>query len=209
MESKILKGTTTVGLTCKDGIVFATDRRASMGYLVASKIAKKAFNINGQVGATIAGSVGDANSLIRLMHAEARLYEMNNGKKMSTESVATLLSNILQGNKMFPYLVQILIGGFDKEARIFSLDPIGGLTEEKVTATGSGSPIAYGILERDFIEDKGIKDNIPIALNAMRSAIERDIATGNGIDLVTITGKGFKRYETKEIEGFLKQIKTK
>jgi len=213
METKTLKGTTTIGLTCSDGIVFATDRRASMGYFIASKKAKKSFKINDFVGATVAGSVGDAESLMRLMQAEAKLYELNNGKVISGEAVATLLSNILHGNKMFPYLVQLLIGGYGENgntnSRVFSLDPIGGLTEEKMAATGSGSPMAYGVLEQEYSENKTVEENMQIALKALSSAMERDIATGNGMDLATITKDGFKQYGDEEIEVIYSRVKKK
>lgn len=206
MEEKILKGTTTIGLTCSDGIVFVTDKRASWGTFVASKRAKKAYKINDYVGATVAGSVGDAEALMRIIQAEAMLYEMNNKDKMSANAVATLMANILQGNKIFPYLVMLLVGGFDKKASLFTLDPIGGLTDEKMAATGSGSPMAYGVLEREYTEENTIENNIPIALKALASAMDRDMATGNGISLTTITKDGFKEYSDKEIEEISKNI---
>lgn len=206
MEEKILKGTTTIGLTCSDGIVFVTDKRASWGTFVASKRAKKAYKINDYVGTTVAGSVGDAEALMRIIQAEAMLYEMNNKDKMSANAVATLLANILQGNKIFPYLVMLLVGGFDKRASLFTLDPIGGLTEETMAATGSGSPMAYGVLEREYTEENTVENNIPIALKALASAMDRDMATGNGISLTTITKDGFKEYSDKEIEEISKNI---
>ena len=209
MEQKILKGTTTIALTCNDGVVFVTDKRASWGSFVASKRAKKVFNINDSVGATIAGSVGDAESLMRLVQAEAALYELNNKEKMSANAIATLMSNILHGNKMFPYLVQILIGGFDSfdnNARIFTLDPIGGLIEEKVASSGSGSPMAYGVLEQEYSEDKSVEDNLYVGLKAMYSALERDCATGNGISLATITKDGYREYGDEEIKKLFEKV---
>lgn len=201
MESKILQGTTTIGLTCSDGIVFTTDKRASYGGFIASKRARKSFNINDHVGATVAGSVGDAESLMRLIHAEARLYEMNNNEVMGVEPISVLLANILHGNKVFPYLVQLMIGGYLKgESRLFTLDPIGGLIEEKMAATGSGSPMAYGVLEMEYSEDKSVEDNIPVALKALKSALARDSHSGDGMELVTITKDGFRRYSPEEVE---------
>ena len=201
MESKILEGTTTIGLTCSDGIVLATDKRASFGGFIASKEAKKSFKLNEYVAATVAGSVGDAESLMRLMQAEARLYEMNNGHNMSPDAVAVLLSNILQGNKIFPYLVQLIIAGYSKgEAKLYTLDPIGGLIEEKMASTGSGSPMAYGVLELEYSKDKTVQENIPVALRALEAALRRDSHTGDGMELVTISGKGFKRYEAEEVK---------
>ena len=206
MEEKILKGTTTIGLTCSDGIVLVADKRASWGTFIASKRARKIFKINDIVGATVAGSVGDAEALMRIMQAEAALYEMNNKDRMSVNAVATLMANILQGNKIFPYLVQILVGGFNGNAGLFSLDPIGGLTEEKLAATGSGSPMAYGVIEREYSEESTIETNIPLALKALSAAMERDMATGNGIALVTITKDGFREYQDADIAEIAKNI---
>jgi len=204
LESKKFEGTTTIGLTCSDGIVFATDKRASWGGFIASKKARKSFNINDTVGATVAGSVGDAESLMRLIQAETRLYEMNNGEKMSTEAVSVLMANILQGSKYFPYMVQLLIGGYIKgKSKLFTLDPIGGLIEEKLASTGSGSPMAYGILDLEYKEDVTVQNNIPLALKALKSAMSRDSHSGDGVELVTITKDGFKTYSEEEVKGLM------
>jgi len=203
LESKILKGTTTIGLTCSDGIVLVADKRASWGSFVASKDARKIFNINDVVGATVAGSVGDAEALMRVIRAEASLYEMNNKKKMSANAVASLLANILQGNKIFPYLVQLVIAGMDTDIRLFTLDPIGGLIEEKMASSGSGSPVAYGVLELQYSHEKSVDENIPVALRALKSAMARDTATGDGIGLATITKDGFKEYTKEEIDALM------
>jgi proteasome beta subunit len=187
--------------------VFATDRRASYGHFIASDRAQKSFNINDTVGATVAGSVGDAESLMRLMQAEASLYEIANGEKMSANSVATLMANILQGNKIFPYLVQLLVGGFDgDEVKLYSLDPIGGLIEEKMASTGSGSPMAYGVLEMEYSENKSVQDNVPIAVKALNSALKRDSATGDGIDVVTITREGFRRISDSDVKSIAERV---
>lgn len=206
MDTKQYKGTTTIGLTCSDGIVLATDKRASWGHFIASKQARKVFRINDNVGATVAGSVGDAESLMRLMKAEAVLYEMNNGEQMSAQAVSVLLANILNGNKMFPYLVQLLIGGYNEEkAELYTLDPIGGLIKEDMAATGSGSPMAYGVLEREYGREKTVKENLPAALRALQSALDRDTATGDGMSLVTITKEGYRSYSEDETMQILKK----
>ncbi|MBN2252018.1 MAG: archaeal proteasome endopeptidase complex subunit beta [Candidatus Altiarchaeota archaeon] len=192
-----------------DGVVLVTDKRASMGSFIASKTAKKAFRINDRVAATIAGSVGDAEALIRLVQAEAALYEMNNGKRMSTKAVAHLMANVLQGSKYFPYLVQVLVGGMDENSSLYTLDPLGGLIEERMASTGSGSPVAYGVLELEYAEDKTVKENIPVALKAIGSAMGRDCATGDGISLITITAEGVKEYGNGEIDEHLKKIPRK
>jgi proteasome beta subunit len=202
-ETKTMKGTTTVGLVCADGVILAADKRATMGYFIANREVDKIFQIDDTLGLTVAGSVADAQTLVRYMRYEAQLYKMNYGKPMSVEATATLLSNIMFQYKFFPFLVQILVAGYDEKPRIFNLDPIGGATEEKFVSTGSGSPVAYGLLEDSFEENKPIKENLRLALRALSVAMKRDVGTGDGIDLVSIGPEEFKKYDKEAIKKLL------
>ncbi len=207
-----MKGTTTVGLICDDAVILATDRRASMGNLVADKGAKKLYKIDDYIALTIAGSVGDAQAIIRLLTAEAKLYKMRTGKNISPLACATLLSNILHSNRYFPFLTQLIIGGYDllEGPKLFSLDPLGGMNEEKTfTATGSGSPIAYGVLEAEYDKDMPIEEGLKLAVKALKSAMERDTFSGNGISLAVITKEGVKILEDDEIDKILADVKSK
>ncbi len=210
MESDSVKpkgvqtGTTTVGLVCRDGIVLASDRRATMGYLIASKDIDKIYPVSDRIGMTIAGGVGDAQTLIRWMTSEIKLYELKHEKPMTVEAAATLLANILTQYKFYPFFVQLLIGGVDERARLFSVDMLGGITEEKLTSTGSGSPIAFGVLEELYHHDRDVATNLQIAAKAVSAAMKRDAASGERVDLVSITkAAGFKRYEKEEISKIL------
>ena len=202
-KNSVQTGTTTVGLVCKDGVVLASDRRATMGYLIASKDIDKIYPIAENIGMTIAGGVGDAQTLVRYMQAEIRLYEMKHEKSINVEAAATLLANILAGSKYYPFFVQLLVGGVDERARLFSIDMLGGITEEKMTSTGSGSPIAYGVLEEHYKEDRDVDTNLLVAAKAVSAAMKRDAATGERVDLVTLTKSGFKRYDKEEIKKIL------
>lgn len=196
-------GTTTVGLVCKEGVVLASDRRATMGYLIASKDIDKIYPVSEHIAMTIAGSVGDAQTLIRWMQAEIKLYELRHEKKIGIEAAATLLANILTQYKFYPFVVQLLLGGIDEKPRLFSIDMLGGITEEKLTSTGSGSPIAYGVLEDSYKEDKSVDENLPIAARAVSAAMKRDAASGERVDLITVTKNGFRRYSKEEISKIL------
>ena len=147
-EKNTFEGTTTVGITCVDGVVFASERRASMGNLVAHKVAEKIFKIDNHIAATIAGSVADAQSLMKIISAETALYRLRNGKDISLEAAAAVSSNILHSS---PAYVQTLIGGVDDTgASIYSLDAAGGMIKDTFISTGSGSTFAYGVLEDRF-----------------------------------------------------------
>ncbi|MCX8195216.1 MAG: archaeal proteasome endopeptidase complex subunit beta [Candidatus Micrarchaeota archaeon] len=202
MEDKVLStGTTTVGLVCSDGVIFASDKRATMGYFIANKDIQKIYQIDDHISMTIAGGVGDAQALIRLMQAEASLYKFKHGKPMSVRAAAMLLSNLLHNYKFYPFFVQLLVGGISNEKpEVFSLDALGGMTEEKFVSTGSGSPVAYGLLEEMYKEGGTVKDNLRVAARAVAAAMKRDAATGENVDVVTITKGGFKRLERSEIE---------
>ncbi|MCX6767966.1 MAG: archaeal proteasome endopeptidase complex subunit beta [Candidatus Micrarchaeota archaeon] len=193
------KGTTTVGIVFDKGVALAADKRATMGYFIASKGVDKIFPVSDRIAMTIAGVTGDAQSLVRLIRAELELYRYSRGATLSVEGAANLLANVLQGNKYYPYIVQLILAGYDSAPRLFDLDLVGGLISEKYTSTGSGSPVAFGMLDEHYQEGMGKEDALRLAVKAVNAAIKRDSPTGDGIDLVCITKDGTKRYSKEEI----------
>lgn len=207
MEEAKKTGTTTVGLRYKDGIVLVSDQKSTMGYLVSSKSIQKVYKLTDSIGITIAGSVGDVQSLIRLLRAEFKIRELDRGKPISVKAAATLTSNILQGNKYMPYLGQFIIGGYDETGpQLFSLDPFGGLEDyDDYTSTGSGSVFAYGVLEDSYKKDVDMDSAVRVAIRAVRSAKERDIASGGKSYCVSIIDKsGYRELNEKDIEKYVK-----
>ncbi|MFZ2071764.1 MAG: archaeal proteasome endopeptidase complex subunit beta [Halobacteriota archaeon] len=189
IQDMIKKGTTTVGLICADGVVLASEKRATMGSFIASKAAKKIYLVDDRIGVTTAGIVGDAQTLIRAMSVEAKLYKVRRQEPMSVKALTTLLSNVLSAQRMFPFIVQLLVGGIDRNGvHIYSLDPFGGNTDEKeIAATGSGSPIAYGVLEDRYSKDMTMEEGIALAIQALHSAMKRDSASGEEMEVMIIT----------------------
>lgn len=201
-EKKFKSGTTTLGIAGKNLVVLAADKQATMGNLKASKEAKKIHKLDDKIGITIAGSVGDAQSIIRIMRSELKLYKLR-AKELSVKGTANLLSNILQSNKMLPFLNQfILAGNVNGSGKIYDLDPGGGMIENtKFTSTGSGSPTAYGVLEDAFSEDMERDEVIELGIRSVVAASERDVNSGEGIDVATITQEeGFNRLDPEEVE---------
>jgi proteasome beta subunit len=203
---KLKTGTTTVGILGKDFVILAAERKATMGYLVASKYTKKILQLADYAAMTIAGNVGDAQALERYIKAEIKLYELEEDRKMPIKAIATLVSNILYARSFFPYYVQLLIGGYDDKPRLFSFDPSGSVIEEKeYFSTGSGSVIALGVLEDKYKEGMDLESAKKLALRSIKAAIERDIGSGGtGIDLVVITEKGFTQISDEEVKNLLK-----
>ena len=206
-EIKNLKtGTTTVGVVCDKAIVLGAERKATMGYLVASKQAKKILKIDEHIGMSIAGIVGDAQALERYVKAELRLYRLQEERKIPVEAAATLIANILYSRRFYPYIVQLVVGGYDKDPRLFSLAPDGSVMEEKeYFSTGSGSPIAFGVLEDGFRKGMSIDGAKRLIVRALKSAIQRDIASGGaGIDMAVVDSRGFREVPEKEVKNITK-----
>jgi proteasome beta subunit len=202
MENTEYKGTTTIGLVCDTGVVLASERRATMGHFIASKDAKKVYQIDDLIAMTTAGSVGDAQRLVKWMQVEAKLYKMRREEPMTVKGIVSLLANILSGNRYFPFFVQLLVGGVDKNGPgIYSLDAVGGIIDEKkAVATGSGSPIAYGVLEDRYVDSMPIDEGVELAVRALHNAMKRDSSSGDGIDVIKITSQGYIHIEDAEIK---------
>jgi proteasome beta subunit len=201
MEKGMKTGTTTVGITASDAVVLAAERKATMGYLVASQDAEKIHQIDDNLGMTIAGMVGDAQALIRYIKAELKLYALQEGKKMTTEAASTLIANILYSRRFYPYIVQLVVAGYDSKPSLFTMSPDGSVMPEKYFSTGSGSPVAFGVLENEFRENLSVEEAKKLAIRAVRAATKRDIASGgSGIDAVVVSKAGFKRVSDEQVK---------
>ncbi len=192
-------GTTTVGLVAKDCVVLASDQRATMGFLIASKTAKKIYKITDTIGATIAGSVADAQAIMDLLKAEAKLFEIQRGRPMRVKALTRLLSNIMFQARG-AYMLGSLVGGFDDEGpQVFYTDFIGSVLPDKYVANGSGSPVALGVLEAEYKDDLPKKKAVELAIRAIAAAIERDAASGNSILVSVIDKDGYQAMDKESI----------
>lgn len=201
IQKKMKTGTTTVGIIANDAVVLAAERKATMGYLVASQDAEKIHQIDDKLGMTIAGVVGDAQALIRYVKAELKLYELNETRKMSVDSASTLIANILYSRRFYPYIVQLVVAGYDSKPGLFTLSPDGSVMPEKYFSTGSGSPLAFGVLEDEYKENMTADEAVRLAVRSVRSATKRDIASGgSGIDAVVISKSGYKKVPDEEVK---------
>jgi len=184
-----LKGTTTLAIKCVDGVIMATDTRATMlPSFVAHKKVKKVYQVTRNIGMTIAGVPAEALNLLDILKANASIYGLQRKREASVKTIATLASSVLFSQRYYPYAVQIIVGGYDSKGfHLYSLDPFGSVIEDEVISTGSGSPVAYGVLESGYNKQMNLKEGLVLAANAIRSAMKRDVYTGDSFDIATIT----------------------
>jgi len=183
-------GTTTVAMTCSDGVVMCTDTRVTAGYLfIAHRRGKKMYRIANHIGVTIAGTVADAQSVIDTLKYYANLYKLENRQPIPLKSISRVAANIFFSQRLYPYIADFLVCGVDAEEGpvIYSVDFFGARTREEAVSTGSGSPVAYGILEDEYRKGMSVDQVIPISIKAVSAATKRNAGTGDGFDVAVIT----------------------
>jgi proteasome beta subunit len=181
--------TTIVGIRTKEGVVLGSDRRASKGFFIGSKITQKISKIDDTLAVAIAGQLSDADYIVKLVKAERNLIELRRGFPVTVKESARLIANqAYSGLKNFqPYFVELLVGGVDQDGgHVYVADMSGAITGEEFASSGSGSPIAYGVLESIYHKDMTNEQAKEIATKAVAAAMERDPGSGNGIDVLTI-----------------------
>ena len=186
-----IPGATTVGVVCPDGVILASEKRVSYGYLIVSKGGKKVFKITDRIGAACAGLVSDMQILVREVEAYANLYSLDVSRPISVRSAAKLMSTLLFNRRLAPLITQTIVGGLDEEgATLYALDIMGSVIPDKYAAVGSGTQIAMGLLEEGYKENLTIEEAKNLVTRSIKSAISRDIMSGNGIDFLIITKDG-------------------
>jgi proteasome beta subunit len=207
MEDKELKtGTTTIGLVCKDGLVLAADKRATSGYLISYKKFDKIISITGNIAVTVAGTVSDVQLLTKYLKAELKLKDIRTGRETTVREAANLLANFVYSNirkfSLIPGISHFIVGGKDSAGfHLYDLSPDGSIVEvDDYISSGSGSVMAFGVLETLYKKGLSVDEGIKLAAKCVNAAVQRDIATGNGIDIVTITKEGVKKVFSREFE---------
>lgn len=193
-----IPGATTVGVVCSDGVILASEKRVSYGYMVMSKVGKKVFKITDRIGAACAGLVSDMQILVREVEAYANLFNLDAGRPIAVKSAAKVMSNLLFSRRLVPLITQTIVGGIDEEgASIYILDVLGSLIPDKFAAVGSGAEIAVGVLEEGFKEGMTVKEAKELVARSIKSAVSRDIMSGDGADFLTITKEGVQEDSVK------------
>jgi len=191
-------GATTVGVVCQDGVILASEKRVSYGYLIVSKGGKKVFKITDKIGAACAGLVSDMQILVREVEAYGNLFSLDVGRPISVRSAAKLMSNLLFVRRLAPLITQTIVGGMDEEgASLYVLDILGSVIPDKYAVVGSGTEIAIGVIEEGYKEELTMEEAKDLVIRAIKSAISRDIMSGDGIDFLLITKDGINEESMK------------
>jgi proteasome beta subunit len=186
-----MPGATAVGITYNDGVLLAAEKRVSYGNFVVNKNTKKTFDVTDHVGAACAGMVADMQVLVRQVSALSKIRKLETRRNVEPNSVAKLMSVIMFERRYFPLLTQVVVGGVTTgKPEIYTLDPLGSVLPDRYAAVGTGAEMALGVMDAEFSEDFDEEKATNLALKAIRSSIQRDSASGDGIDILIINKNG-------------------
>lgn len=192
MAFQFMPGATAIGLTYQDGVILAAEKRISYGNFVVNKNTRKIFSITDQIATACAGMVADMQVLTRQVGALAKIRKLETRREMATNSVAKLMSVIMFERRYFPLLTQVIVGGVHTLPEIYTLDPLGSLLPDKYAAVGTGAELALGLIDSEYKKDMTEDASKKLAIKAIKSSVQRDSASGDGIDILAITNKGTK-----------------
>lgn len=190
MAYQFFPGATAVGISFNNGVLLASERRVSFGNFVVNKNTKKTFVLTENVGAACAGMVADMNVLARQVAALSKIRKFEIRRDLPTNSVAKLMSVIMFERRYFPLLTQVVVGGYDVKPQIYTLDPLGSLLPDEYAAVGSGAEMALGVLDAQYTSQMNEEDARNLAIKSIKSSIQRDASSGDGIDILIISNKG-------------------
>ena len=187
-----MPGATAVGITYNNGVLLASEKRISYGNFVVNKNTKKTFAVTDHVGAACAGMVADMQVLIRQVSALSKIRRLETRRDVQPNSVAKLMSVIMFERRYFPLLTQVIVGGITHQPEIYTLDPLGSVLPDKYAAVGTGAEMALGVMDANYSDNMDEEKATTLALRSIRSSIQRDAASGDGIDLLIINKDGKK-----------------
>lgn len=197
MAFQFMPGATAVGISYENGVVLASEKRVSYGNFVVNKNTKKTFSVTNQVGAACAGMVADMQVLVRQVGALAKIRKLETRRNVAPNSIAKLMSVIMFERRFFPLLTQVIVGGIEIKPEIYTLDPLGSVLPDEYASVGTGAEMALGILDAEYRPNMAEEKARELAVKAIKSSIQRDSSSGDGIDLLLITTKGAREESLK------------
>ena len=194
MSYMYMPGATAVGVTCQDGVVFASEKRVAYGHFLVSKNTRKTFQITPQVGAACAGLVADMQILALQIRALAKIRRMEIRRDIPPNTIAKMMSNMMYDRRFFPLLTQVIVGGVVGKPVLYTLDPLGSVLPDRYAAVGTGAETALGVLDPRYSDGMTTSDGVDLVKKAVTAASQRDAASGDGIDILVIKSDGSTEY---------------
>ena len=219
----VKRGTTSLGIVSKDGVVLIVDKR-TVSRLVVAKSIEKIFQIDDHIGAATSGLVTDARVLVERARVDSQINKITYNEPITVEALAKGISDLkrayTQNGGVRPFGTALIIGGVNgDEARLFETDPSGALIEYKATAIGSGVQAAMDVFEEryeedlslseaiDYEEDLSLSEAIDLGLDALYEATDGKTNNTNvEIAVIEIATQQYRKLEDAEVEKYVEAL---
>ena len=186
MAFQFMPGATAVGISYNRGVILAAEKRVAFGNFLVNKNTKKTFAVTELVGAACAGMIADMQVLVRQVGALAKIRKLETRRNVAPNSIAKMMSVIMFERRFFPLLTQVIVGGLENNPQIYTLDPLGSVLPDKYAAVGTGAEMALGVMDAEYRDNLSEESASNLAIKAIKSSIQRDASSGDGIDILTI-----------------------
>ncbi|KAL0227495.1 hypothetical protein RCL1_003639 [Eukaryota sp. TZLM3-RCL] len=197
-------GTTTLGFVYQGGVLISVDSRSTMGPVISSGSVKKVLEINPYLLGTMAGGAADCAFWERVLSQRCRLWELENGERVSVSAASKMLSNMLYQYKGYGLVVGTMIAGYDHTGpALFYVDSEGQRFKGSLFSVGSGSTYAYGVLDSEYRYDMTDEEAVDLGRRAIAHAGHRDAYSGNTNLLYIIKDEGWTRFPVVDIHEIL------
>ncbi|MHA1606901.1 MAG: archaeal proteasome endopeptidase complex subunit alpha [Candidatus Freyarchaeota archaeon] len=206
----VRRGTTAIGVRCKDGVVLAVEKRILS--LQDPESVEKIFIIDDHIGAAIAGLTADARVLVDQARVQAQVNKLTYDEPISVESLTKYIGDLKQVYTQHagvrPFGVSFLIAGVDDSGpRLFMTDPSGTYWGYWATAIGAGSQKAKEILEKEYKKDLSLEEGIKLSLTALKAVLEADFdSTRVEIAVVDVETRRFRKIPVSEVQSYIEKL---
>ncbi len=203
----VKKGTTTIGLKFKDGVLLMVDKRVSSRLVEPSSI-EKIYNIDEFIGCATSGLVADARILVDEARKDAETHKITYGENISVEmlvkKVCDFKQNYTQYGGVRPFGTALLVAGMDDLGEhLFETDPSGALVAYKAGSIGSGRPVVMDIFEKEFKDDMSFDEAMKLGFKALGAAIEDKLAPQTVEVGVVEKDRPFRRLSDEEVGKYI------
>ncbi|HHH80298.1 MAG TPA: archaeal proteasome endopeptidase complex subunit alpha [Thermoplasmatales archaeon] len=205
----VKRGTTTVGLKYKDGVVLIVDKRIS-SRLVEPESIEKIFQIDDHIGCATSGLVADARVLVDRARVDAQVNEITYNQKIEVKTLVKRLCDFKQTYTQYggvrPFGTALLIAGVDDTGpRLFSTDPSGALIEYKATSEGEGRNGVVSYFEKNYKEGLNMEEAIILGVKALHKGTEGKI-NPDAIEIgIVDVSHNFRKLSHDEVKEYVKK----
>jgi proteasome alpha subunit len=206
----VKRGTTTIGLKFKDGVVLIVDKRIS-SRLMEPKSIEKIFQIDEYIGCATSGLVADARILVDQARQTAQVHKVTYDENIGLESLVKRICDYKQNYTQYggvrPFGTALLMAGVDDYGfHLFETDPSGALVSYKAGSIGSGRATVMELFEKEYQEGMKFEDALQLGLRALAAATEEKLVPQNVEVGVVRSNQPFRRLDEKELEKHLKKM---